>query len=115
MFYFKKLKVYQNAIKIHVDIYDFIDQKKIKNPHREQLERASLSTVLNIAEGTGRFSVKEKKRFLEISRTSVFECVAVFDCLTQIGFLPEQLNSEFEERYEEQSRMIMALRKSLGD
>ena len=43
----------------------------------DQLKRASLSIVANIAEGSGRWHNKDKKNFYYISRGSLFECVAI--------------------------------------
>ncbi len=47
----------------------------------DQLERASLSVVLNIAEGAGRYSRKEKRRFYGIARGSAMETAAAIDVL----------------------------------
>jgi four helix bundle protein len=48
---------------------------------RDQLERASLSVVLNISEGAGRHSRKEKRRFYSIARGSAMESAAAIDVL----------------------------------
>ncbi|MFN3201507.1 MAG: four helix bundle protein [Bradymonadia bacterium] len=47
----------------------------------DQLRRASLSVVLNIAEGAGEFSKAEKSRFYRMAKRSATECAAVLDCL----------------------------------
>jgi four helix bundle protein len=48
----------------------------------DQLQRAALSIVLNIAEGAGKFSSADKAAFYLRARGSVTECAAVFDvCL----------------------------------
>lgn len=47
----------------------------------DQLNRASLSICLNIAEGAGEFSRKEKTRFYRMARRSATECAAVLDVL----------------------------------
>jgi four helix bundle protein len=52
---------------------------------RDQLERASSSVVLNIAEAAGRFSGPDKARFLAIARGSATECAAVLDVLRVRG------------------------------
>jgi four helix bundle protein len=51
----------------------------------DQLERASISIVLNIAEGAGEFAPREKVRFYRIARRSGTECAAVLDIMERIG------------------------------
>jgi four helix bundle protein len=48
---------------------------------RDQLDRASVSIVLNIAEGAGRVSPADKARFYAMARGSATECAAVVDLL----------------------------------
>jgi len=48
---------------------------------RDQLERASLSSVLNLAEGAGRRSRRDKGRFYTIARGSAMESLALLDVL----------------------------------
>jgi four helix bundle protein len=50
---------------------------------RDQLERASLSVVLNIAEGAGRRSRKDKARHYAIARGSAMECAAAVDVIAK--------------------------------
>ncbi|MGH9894885.1 MAG: four helix bundle protein, partial [bacterium] len=45
----------------------------------DQLQRASLSVPLNIAEGAGEFSPKDKKRFYRMALRSATECSAILD------------------------------------
>ena len=53
---------------------------------RDQLRRASLSCVLNIAEGAGQRSRRQKRRFYAIARGSAMECAAVLDVLRSSSF-----------------------------
>src|SRR5262245_31888341 len=48
---------------------------------RDQLDRASVSIVLNLAEGAGRRAGPDKAHFFTIARGSATECAAVFDLL----------------------------------
>ena len=47
----------------------------------DQLRRAASSVALNIAEGAGEFTPREKARFYRIARRSATECAAVLDAL----------------------------------
>jgi four helix bundle protein len=48
---------------------------------RDQWLRAAQSIPLNIAEGNGKQSLKDKNRFFEIARGSALECAAIHDIL----------------------------------
>jgi four helix bundle protein len=52
---------------------------------RDQLDRASASIVLNIAEGVGRLSRADKARFYAIARGSATECAAIVDIVVARG------------------------------
>jgi four helix bundle protein len=54
---------------------------------RDQLERASSSVVLNVAEGCGRYARPEKAHFYLIARGSAMECAAVLDVALGRGLL----------------------------
>ncbi|MFL5245536.1 MAG: four helix bundle protein [Gemmataceae bacterium] len=45
----------------------------------DQLHRAASSIILNIAEGAGEFSKKDKARFYRMARRSATECAGVLD------------------------------------
>jgi four helix bundle protein len=64
---------------------------------RDQLERASVSIVLNIAEGAGRRSRADKARFYGIARGSANECGAVIDLLRVRGLANETACSQARE------------------
>jgi four helix bundle protein len=56
---------------------------------QDQLERASLSVVCNIAEGAGRRSRKDKRRFYTMARGSATETAAIVDVLRLRRLAPE--------------------------
>jgi four helix bundle protein len=82
MFDFENLEVYKKAKAFNSTVTKTILQiETLDGVTKNQLRRASLSIVLNIAEGISRFSKADRKNFCVIARGSVFECVAVFDIL----------------------------------
>src|SRR5215470_4681138 len=54
---------------------------------RDQLDRASASILLNIAEGCGRFARADKAQFYLIARGSAMESAAVVDVLLARGVI----------------------------
>lgn len=54
----------------------------------DQFKRASISIALNIAEGSGKPTDKDKKRFYGIARGSAMECAAIMDVMAHMGILP---------------------------
>jgi four helix bundle protein len=48
---------------------------------KEQLDRASTSIALNIAEGNGKYSAKDRCCFFDIAHGSALECAAGLDAL----------------------------------
>ena len=60
---------------------------------RDQLDRASISIVLNIAEGCGRRSPADKGRFYSMARGSATECAAILDLLAARRLLDDRLRN----------------------
>lgn len=77
----EKLDVYQEAIVFCGWVGDLLNDITGKAAAKDQLERASTSLPLNIAEGNGKFSDADRSRFLEIARGSALECAACLDVL----------------------------------
>jgi len=55
---------------------------------RDQLERAADSVCLNLAEGCGRRSRRDRLHFFSISQGSAMECAAAVDLLRVAGRIP---------------------------
>ena len=53
----------------------------------DQLKRASLSIPLNIAEGYGKRTSKDRGRFYDIARGSAHECGAILDALRVLNLV----------------------------
>ena len=77
----ERLNVYQEAIAFCGWVGDLLNEVTAKAAAKDQLDRASTSIPLNIAEGNGKFSNADRARFLEIARGSALECAACLDVL----------------------------------
>lgn len=77
----EKLDVYRYSIAFCAWVGEFLPSITQKTAAKDQLDRASTSIPLNIAEGNGKFSVKDRARFLEMARGSALECAACLDVL----------------------------------
>jgi four helix bundle protein len=77
----EKLDVYRESIACCAWAGELLGTISAKAAAKDQLDRASTSTPLNIAEGDGKFSAKDRARFLEIARGSALECAACLDVL----------------------------------
>lgn len=86
---FEKFPVYQESIKIAKEIAVFC--REINNREfdylKNQLLRASSSTVLNLAEGSGRRTKRDKGNFYRTSRASALECVSALDLFLAYGLV----------------------------
>jgi four helix bundle protein len=79
----ERLDVYRVAIEFTAWAGELLDGPlaNCKLSAVNQLDRASTSTPLNIAEGNGKRSAKDRCRYLDTSRGSSFECAAALDVL----------------------------------
>ncbi len=106
---FEKLNVYQKSL----DVVDYAYGLTLKFPKEEmfalsnQLRRAVTSIVLNIAEGSGR-TKKEFAHFLNMARTSAYECSAIAEIARRRNYITEK---EFEYFYTELEIIIKMLNK----
>jgi four helix bundle protein len=77
----EKLRAYQEALRFVAWVGPVIEKLPSKMAARDQLDRASTSIALNLAEGNGKRSHPDRCRYLDISRGSVVECAACLDVL----------------------------------
>ena len=82
MFDFERLEVYTKAKQFNAVVSSFLEQTKVSKNKKDQLERAAFSIMLNIAEGTGRFTKPDKKNFYIIARGSVHLSVSSLKILS---------------------------------
>lgn len=99
----KNLDFWQLAVKLVTIIYRVTS----KYPKEElfgltnQTRRASVSISANIAEGSSRKSLVERKRFYEISRSSLVEVDNHIELAKELKYLSNELLSELDEKLNE--------------
>ena len=77
----EKLDAYQASLRFCGWVGDLLERISGKAAAKDQLDRASTSVPLNIAEGNAKFSNPDRSRFFEIARGSAVESAACLDVL----------------------------------
>src|SRR4030088_853372 len=107
----EKLEVYREAIAFVAWLATASEGMMRVGEVKDQLDRASTSIPLNIAEGNGKYSPKDRCRFFDIAHGSALECAAGLDVLVAKGKLaPDQIRPG-KERLQKIVRMLMGLIK----
>ena len=107
----EKLEVYREAILFIAWLSSLLEDAVRVGDVKDQLDRASTSVPLNIAEGNGKYAPKDRCRFFDIAHGSALECAAGLDALVAKGKLtPEQIRPG-KESLQRIVRMLMGLIK----
>ena len=115
MFDFEKLDVYQKIKLLNVKVFVYLKKLKSLDPYIiDQWKRASLSILLNLAEGTARITNADKKHFITIARSSVFESVALLEFLKESGEIEEADYDGLYADYETISKMLLGMYRSFN-
>jgi four helix bundle protein len=107
----EKLEVYREAIAFVAWLSDVLEGSLRVGDVKDQLDRASTSIPLNLAEGNGKFAPKDRCRFFDIAHGSALECAAGLDVLVAKQKLtPDQIRPG-KETLQRIVRMLMGLIK----
>lgn len=110
----EKLRVYQDALRFVAFADPILGAIPAKLSARDQLDRASTSIVLNIAEGNGKRSRPDRCRYLDIARGSALECAACLDVLVVKKHLEATLAAEGKEVLVGVVSMLVGLLETFG-
>jgi four helix bundle protein len=111
MFLFEKFEAWKRAIDLADELMEFsvripqIYQRSLG----DQLRRSSLSIPTNLAEGTGRNSIRERIHFYGIARGSLFECVNLLIMARKRQLIHPDLHQRLYREATEISSMINAV------
>ena len=110
----ERLDVYQRAIEFTAWAHELLHVLSPGLAARSQLERASTSIPLNLAESNGKLTEGDRARFLQIALGSTLECSATLDVLTAKGVVGRNRVEDGKELLERIVSMLMAMLKKLG-
>ena len=114
---YKQLDVYIDSKRLVKMVYELLRKfpKEEQYALCDQLRRAVVSIPSNVAEGLGRYSIKEQVHFLEIAYGSLREVDCQIDIAYDLGYVTADEMEEVAEQIEKVSAMIAGLRrKRLG-
>lgn len=114
-FNFRKLICYQKGRVLVGEIYKVVKTLPAEERYAlgDQLRRAAVSVTSNIAEGTGRQSLKDQAHFIELSYGSLMEVMSQLDVALDQNFINNSIHQTLETLIAEEARVLSGYRASL--
>lgn len=111
---FEKLIVYQQAKEYVLMVYKLLRKFPIEEKFAlcDQLRRASVSVVSNIAEGTSRTTLKDKSHFLDIAYGSLMETYSQMDIALELKYIQEEDLCSLKNKGLQVIKLLAGLKKS---
>src|ERR1041384_5037323 len=103
----ERLDVYRDSIAFVAWLSVLLEEKVRIGDVKDQLDRASASIPLNIAEGNGKYTPKDRCRFFDIAHGSALECAAGLDTLVAKGKLTEKQIEQGKAKLQNVARMLL--------
>lgn len=111
---YEELVAWQKAIELSKKVYE--KQKQLPKSELyalgDQIRRAIVSVPSNIAEGFGRESPAEFKRFLAIARGSLYEAKTQLQLSETLNFL--QIDDDLYDLFDDVGKLINGLARALS-
>ena len=115
-FGFEELEVWQKSVKYSKGVILLVETINTGRKHYrliEQLEAASASIAMNIAEGKGRYSKKEFIQFLYIARGSLFETITLLTIFHSNNWITDEQLEKMKQSADEIAKMLGGLIASI--
>ncbi len=107
----EKLEVYRDAIAFVAWVSEILEVTIRAGDVKDQLDRASSSIPLNIAEGNGKYTPKDRCRFFDMAHGSALECAAALDIMVAKSKMTVEQIDLGKEKLQKIVRMLMGLIK----
>ncbi|MEE9211377.1 MAG: four helix bundle protein [Phycisphaeraceae bacterium] len=111
----RKLKAFQLADALVMDVYRTTRAfpKEEMFGLTSQMRRAAVSVAANIVEGCARRTQKDYVQFLNVAFGSLREVGYFLNLASRLEYVKDPATKELSERYEETSRVLFGLIRSL--
>ena len=115
LFAFERLRVYQLSKMMAGQLIQLLKSypKEELFALSNQLRRAVISIPSNIAEGCGRITQKEQRRFVSIAYGSLMEVYCQLQLSLDLGYISADIFAEYRNMVEEIGKLLSGIRKSL--
>lgn len=115
MFNFESLKVYQTSRSLVNEVYRLQKTFPIEEKYAlgDQVRRAAVSITSNLAEGSGRQSLREKIHFIEISFGSLNEVFCELQIACDLHYIEQSQLDTLRPQFTEVAKMLSGLRNTL--
>ncbi len=112
---FEDIHAWQKSRQVTRKIYEVTATDRFARDFglRDQIQRASISIMANIAEGYGRHTDKDFANFLSIAHASVSEVQSHLYVALDLAYVSEKLFTEVYGLLDEVSRMTLVLARHL--
>src|SRR5919197_581359 len=110
----EKLNVYQVSLAFNEWVGELLPSIEAKAAAKDHLDRAATSVLLNIAEGNGKFSKRDRARFFDIAPGSALEAAASLDVLVSRKLVTSMQITSAKEQLIQIVNMLVGLLKGLG-
>ena len=114
-FYYRRLEVYKNAKTLSHEICKLVKTYPVEERFAlcDQLRRAVMSIPINIAEGFGRISSKEKAHFIQIAFGSLNEVMCELELSLDEGYITQEQLSKMESQILSVKKQLAVLHRSI--
>ena len=112
---YRQLIVWQKAMEMIPEVYRIIRvlPKEERFGMAEQMRRAAVSVVANMAEGQGRNGKRDFAHFLDISQGSLSELDTLLSIAIQLEYVPETTTKAVSEKLVEVRKLLFGLLNKL--
>ncbi len=114
-FDFEKLETYKQAFRLNREVFtsSLKFRRLLQSSLGDQLRRASLSILTNLAEGSGQDSRPQKKRFYKYAYNSARECIPILASACSLEALSATTHQKLRDDFVVVIRMLAKLIKSV--